>query len=420
MPFDGSGTYTPAAAPNFPAVGGAVISSTYYNAVVNDLCTNGLSNVLTRDGQGQPSAAIGWNSQHLTGVNNFGAVTATFTGLVTASSLTVSTSATVTTTLGVSGAVSFGTTLAVVGAATVGGTLGVTGVTTLGTANITTASLTNPLGIASGGTAVATVPTNGQLLIGNGTGYTVASLTAGSGISITPGAGSITIANTGAGGTVTSVAVSGGATGLTTSGGPVTGAGTITLAGTLIGANGGTGLTTFTAANNAIYSTSSSALTAGTLPVLAGGTGATTASGARTALGLGSIATFPEVTTAEYRANTADRALSTDQVWAAAAFVALTDAATIAIDLSTFINAKVTLGGNRNLGVPSNGKEGQSGIIMVTQDGTGNRTLGAPSGYVFTGSVAPTASTAAGAVDMYNYVVLPSGAVWLSQGKGVA
>ena len=41
-------------------------------------------------------------------------------------------------------------------------------------------------------------------------------------------------------------------------------------------AYGGTGLSTFTAANNAIYSTSSSALTAGTLPVLAGGTGATT------------------------------------------------------------------------------------------------------------------------------------------------
>ena len=42
---------------------------------------------------------------------------------------------------------------------------------------------------------------------------------------------------------------------------------------------GGTGLTGFGAANYAIYSTSSSALTAGTLPVLAGGTGATTLTG---------------------------------------------------------------------------------------------------------------------------------------------
>lgn len=45
-------------------------------------------------------------------------------------------------------------------------------------------------------------------------------------------------------GSVTSVAVSGGTTGLTTSGGPITGAGTITLAGTLVVGNGGTGLNT--------------------------------------------------------------------------------------------------------------------------------------------------------------------------------
>ena len=45
-------------------------------------------------------------------------------------------------------------------------------------------------------------------------------------------------------GTVTSVNVSGGTTGLTTSGGPVTTSGTITLAGTLDVDNGGTGATT--------------------------------------------------------------------------------------------------------------------------------------------------------------------------------
>lgn len=46
-------------------------------------------------------------------------------------------------------------------------------------------------------------------------------------------------------GTVTSVDVSGGTTGLTTSGGPVTTSGTITLAGTLAAANGGTGQTSY-------------------------------------------------------------------------------------------------------------------------------------------------------------------------------
>jgi hypothetical protein len=54
------------------------------------------------------------------------------------------------------------------------------------------------LPIAKGGTNLTTVPSNGQLLIGNGTGYTVAGLTAGSGITITPGAGTISIASTAA------------------------------------------------------------------------------------------------------------------------------------------------------------------------------------------------------------------------------
>ena len=49
------------------------------------------------------------------------------------------------------------------------------------------------------------------------------------------------LADAGSSGTVTSVDVSGGTTGLTTSGGPVTTSGTITLAGTLAVANGGTG-----------------------------------------------------------------------------------------------------------------------------------------------------------------------------------
>lgn len=54
--------------------------------------------------------------------------------------------------------------------------------------------------------------------------------------------------------------------------------------GTITSAYGGTGLTTFAGANNALYSTSSSALAAGTLPIAAGGTGATTANTAFNAL----------------------------------------------------------------------------------------------------------------------------------------
>ena len=56
-------------------------------------------------------------------------------------------------------------------------------------------------------------------------------------------------------GTVTSVNVSGGTTGLTTSGGPITSSGTITLAGTLAVANGGTGATTASGARTNLGAT---------------------------------------------------------------------------------------------------------------------------------------------------------------------
>ena len=63
---------------------------------------------------------------------------------------------------------------------------------------------------------------------------------------------------------VTSVDVSGGTTGLTTSGGPVTSTGTITLAGVLTEANGGTGESTYTN-GQLLIGNSSSGLTKATL-----------------------------------------------------------------------------------------------------------------------------------------------------------
>lgn len=126
-----------------------------------------------------------------------------------------------------------------------GGTTGVTfsggPITTSGTI-----TMSGTLNVANGGTGITTTPSNGALLIGNGSGYVSANLTAGSGISITNGAGTITITSTAGGGSVTSVNASGGTTGLTFSGGPITTSGTLTLAGTLAVANGGTGATTLT------------------------------------------------------------------------------------------------------------------------------------------------------------------------------
>lgn len=84
---------------------------------------------------------------------------------------------------------------------------------------------------------------------------------------------------------------------------------------------------------------------------------------------------------------------------------ALTDAATITSDFATANNFSVTLGGNRTLGNPSNLVAGQSGIIVITQDGTGGKTLAYASNWKFAGGTAPVLSTAANAVDILAYYV---------------
>ena len=135
---------------------------------------------------------------------------------------------------------------------------GITGVGTLtaGTWNGTA------IGVAYGGTGLTSTPTNGQLPIGNGTGYSLATLTAGTNVSISNTAGGITISATpSAGGSVTSVSGSGGTTGLTLTGGPITVSGTLTLGGTLVVANGGTGASTLT---GYVYGNGTGAMTAST------------------------------------------------------------------------------------------------------------------------------------------------------------
>lgn len=115
--------------------------------------------------------------------------------------------------------------------------------------------------------------------------------------------------------------------------------------------------------------------------------------------------TAKEASSSEYRNNTADRILTTDQVWTAAGLVTLTDAATVAVDLDTGINFEVTLAGNRTLGNPTNTQVGQAGIIIVNQDGTGSRTLAYGANWEFPGGAAPTLTTTASAKDILFYFV---------------
>ena len=66
----------------------------------------------------------------------------------------------------------------------------------------------------------------------------------------------------------------------------------------------------------------------------------------------------------------------------------------------------MTLTGNVTVQNPTTESVGQSGSIIITQDGTGSRTCGWSNQFKWTGGTAPTLSTAAGAVDRIDYLVV--------------
>lgn len=180
--------------------------------------------------------------------------------------------------------------------------------------------------IPNGGTGLGDYPLNGQLLIGNTAGkkYNLNTLTAGSGIGVTNGAGTIGIANTGvlsnvagtgisvssATGNVTVantgvLSFSGGSTGLT----PNTATtGAVTLAGTLDVDNGGTGQTTYTNGQLLIGNTTGNTLTKATLTA---GTGIAITNGT----GSISVATTGTVTTTAPVTKTADFSVASTDTW---------------------------------------------------------------------------------------------------------
>ena len=147
---------------------------------------------------------------------------------------------------------------------------------------VSTSDITGTLAVTNGGTG-ETSYTDGQLLIGNSTGNTLtkASLTAGSGVTITPGAGSIQIAFTGPGaGSVTSVAATVPSI-FSISGSPITSSGTLamTYSGTALPvANGGTALTAGTSGGVLAYTAAGTLASSGVLAqygvVIGGGAGA--------------------------------------------------------------------------------------------------------------------------------------------------
>lgn len=126
-------------------------------------------------------------------------------------------------------------------------------------------------------------------------------------------------------------------------------------------------------------------------------------------------------TAAEYRTGTdTGRVGAVDQLWASAAEVTLTDAATIAVDFSTFINGVVTLTDNRAMGNPTNEKVGQSGVIRIVQDGTGSRTLSYGTDWEFAGGTAPVLSTPAASQDLLFYHIIASNRIFANLVKAIA
>ena len=164
--------------------------------------------------------------------------------------------------------------------------------------------------IVNGGTGLSTVPTNGQLLIGDAVnGYVLNTLTPASGIGITNGAGAITIANTGV---LTNIASAGISVSSATGNVTIANTGVLTnIAGVGISVSGATGNVTLANTGVLSFNAGTTGLTpsaatagaitlAGTLALTNGGTGGTDAATARTNLGV--TATGADTTYA-FRAN---------------------------------------------------------------------------------------------------------------------
>ena len=96
----------------------------------------------------------------------------------------------------------------------------------------------------------------------------------------------------------------------------------------------------------------------------------------------------------------------------------LTDASTVTINALTQSVSKVTLGGNRTIGLASGGVSGAFISILIIQDGTGSRTVSWNAAYEFAADTAPTLTTTANLGDLF--VFRYNGAKWLEVGRNLA
>jgi hypothetical protein len=166
--------------------------------------------------------------------------------------------------------------------------------------------------IPNGGTGLSSYPLNGQLLIGNTAGqrYDLKTLTAGAGITIANGAGSITI--TGTGGTVTSVSVVS-ANGFAGTVATSTTTPAITLTTTITGILKGNG----TAISAAVSGTDYAPATSGTSILYGNGAGgfSNVTVGTGLTFAAGTLSTSGTVTTNAPVTKTADFSVASTDTW---------------------------------------------------------------------------------------------------------
>ena len=96
----------------------------------------------------------------------------------------------------------------------------------------------------------------------------------------------------------------------------------------------------------------------------------------------------------------------------------LSDASTVTWNALTQSVSKVTLGGNRTIGLASGGVAGAFISILIIQDGTGSRTVSWNAAYEFAADTAPTLTTTANLGDLF--VFRYNGAKWLEVGRNLA
>lgn len=96
-------------------------------------------------------------------------------------------------------------------------------------------------------------------------------------------------------------------------------------------------------------------------------------------------------------------------------------AASVTLDLSTSNHFSIgALTGNITLNNPTNQMAGQSGVIFLTQDATGSRTISYGTNWLFEGGVDPALSTPANSRDVLSYFVESSGNIYCTLLRGFA